>query len=385
MPIGLDGTPLASLKTGIGHYTFELARCLAQAAPSGQFELVSPAPIANTRADELDSTWPANLSVACPRLSRISRRYWWKIGLPLYAEKASYTLFHGTNYDLPAWSRCGTVVTIHDLSLLLHAQTHRPDLVTRARSRLPATARRSTLIITATESVKREICEHLSVEADKVVVTPYAPRRSFRRLPPEQTERVRRRLGVEDEFLLFVGTLEPRKNLLTLFRAFDEILRTTNLRPQLVIVGQEGWLMEEMFSYVKRSGINARLRFTGYLSEEELCALYSSCRVCVYPSLYEGFGLPPLEAMACGAPVIASRIPSLIETAGAARLVAPTDVSALARSIVGLLTSEDEWHHLSAAGLRHVAKFSWERTARLTLEAYGEALRRSGKSIRPAG
>ena len=199
----------------------------------------------------------------------------------------------------------------------------------------------------------------------------------FRPAPLEEIVETRRRLKIEDEFILFVGTIEPRKNLLTLVRAFEEIIRSTHFRPQLVIAGKKGWLTEELFSNIRKHGLEDRLRFTGYLPDEELRALYSACRAFVYPSIYEGFGLPPLEAMACGAPVITSRIPTLIETVGmeAARLVPPTDVHALARNIVELLSDENERQRLSSAGQRRASQFSWEKTARETLEVYREALK----------
>ena len=129
--------------------------------------------------------------------------------------------------------------------------------------------------------------------------------------------------------------------------------------------------MDESFAFMKNPAISERLRLTGYLSDEDLRALYSSCRVFIYPSVYEGFGLPPLEAMACGAPVIAGRIPSLQETlGGAARLVEPLDVDALAKSIVEVLEDENQRRALKAAGLEQAGKFSWEQTARLTLDVY---------------
>jgi glycosyltransferase involved in cell wall biosynthesis len=244
---------------------------------------------------------------------------------------------------------------------------------------LPLMSRTATMIVTPSESVRREVCQHLRVAPEKVVAVPEAARRIFRQMSPAQTAIVRERFGVEDEFLLYVGTIEPRKNLLTLVRAFAEILRTTPLRPQLVIAGKKGWLSDDLYTYIKASDIADRILFTGYVTDDELCALYSSCRAFVYPSLYEGFGLPPLEAMACGAPVIASDIGSIREVAGeAARLVDPTDVDALARSIVRLLEDEGERRHLSSAGLKHAAGFSWERTARALREVYDEARRRDG-------
>lgn len=380
MRIGLDGFPLAMPRTGIGHYTFELARSLALLSTDDEFELVSPVAFDPSLLAELkldDS--PSNLSAINPDRTRYSKR-WWAIGLPLYLRRARLDLFHGTNYEGPLWNTNSTVVTIHDLSLLLHADKHEERLARRARRRLPITARSSVMIITATESVKREICEHLRVRPERVAVTPYAPRRSFRPVPLKETIANRRRLGIEDEFILFVGTIEPRKNLLTLVRAFEEILRHTPQRPQLVIAGREGWLSDDLHSFIERSAVKDRLLFTGYLPEEDLAALYSSCSLCVYPSLYEGFGLPPLEAMACGAPVITSNIPTIVETvAAAARLVAPTDTSALAAAIIELLNDKAERSRLSAAGLERAAQFSWEKTASQTMEVYREALKRREK------
>ena len=161
----------------------------------------------------------------------------------------------------------------------------------------------------------------------------------------------------------------------TLVKAFSQILRETNLRPQLVVAGGQGWLMDETFSAMCDEEIRAHLCLTGYLNDDELRALYSSCRVFIYPSLYEGFGLPPLEAMACGAPVIASRIPALQETlSDAAILIDPLDVGALTRAIIGVLNDDGRKEQIGA-GNAHVKRFSWEQAAKLTYEIYSQALK----------
>jgi glycosyltransferase involved in cell wall biosynthesis len=240
------------------------------------------------------------------------------------------------------------------------------------------------MIITPSESVKSELCDLFRVSPDRVVAIPEAARSCFKPVTEQEAAQVRRELGIEDEFILFVGTIEPRKNLMTLTRAFAEVLRSTPVRPQLVIAGKKGWLTEELFSYVNGMEASERVRFPGYVPDEALSALYSSCKACVYPSLYEGFGLPTLEAMACGAPVITSRTPALMETVGdAALLVDPHDAQALAGAITGLLLSDDARTELSSKGLRRAAQFSWEKTARLTLEVYREAInRRAGTQSR---
>lgn len=375
MRIALDGFPLSSPKTGIGHYTLQLARALAEISPVDNFELISPFPFCDSVVQELQQASIANLRLNHPRAASFRRR-WWALGLPLFLRQNSFDLFHGTNYEVPLWNRRRNVLTIHDLSLLLHPEYHEPRLVRRSRRRLPLMIRSAARIIAVSESMKREMCEHLKIRPERIAVTPEAPRENFRPLPLAETLEIRQRLGIEPDFILAVGTIEPRKNLLSLVRAFDQILRTTELRPQLVIAGGEGWLMDELYSFIAKSGNAERVRFIGYTTDDELRALYSSCRISVYPSLYEGFGLPPLEAMACGAPVIASRIPAIEETVGqAAVLIDPTNVQELASSISQLWNDDRQRAQLSEAGLRHAAEFTWQRTARLTLDVYGEVLR----------
>lgn len=374
MLIGIDGFPLTKPKTGVGHYTFELARALALLEPTDEFQLLWHLPLDLT-AEQADI--PPNLcAVRAPRGKR-----WLAIGLPFYARRAHLALFHGTNYEVPLWPGCPTVLTIHDLSLLLHPETHERHLARRAKRRLPLMTRVATRILTDSESVKREICEHLHVAPDKIDVVPLAARSVFR--PLKETREVRQRLGVEDEFILFVGTLELRKNIATLIDAFEELLRATSVSPQLVIAGPQGWLMEELFASSERRALKNRVLFTGYLSDEDLRALYSSCRAFVYPSIYEGFGLPPLEAMACGAPVITSDIPAIKETVGAAaRLITPTDAGALTANLLELLTDVNARASLAEAGLRRAAEFTWERTAQMTREVYHNALRPATSAAR---
>ncbi len=374
MLIGIDGIPLKDIKTGVGHYTFELARSLALASPTDQLEIVSPFSFfpGDHSEDPLDG-WPPNLRLTQVQVNAWARN-WWTIGLPRYIKRRSLDLFHGTNFDIPLWKRCPAILTIHDLSDFLYPETHEARGVWRARRRLPFMARTATQIVTHSESVRREVIEHLQVSREKVIAIPAAARSVFRPLPPDQTIETRKRLGVEDEFLLFVGTIEPRKNLIVLLNAYRELLRATELHPQLVIAGKKGWLTDSLFSSLRELGIEERVLFTGYLSDNDLCALYSSCRVFIYPSKYEGFGLPPLEAMACGAPVIASSIPSIREVTGeSARLVAPAGSDDLAHAIVTLLRDENERQRLSVAGLKRAQQFSWNHTAQLMLGVYHQA------------
>ncbi|MDT7807402.1 MAG: hypothetical protein QOJ70_1215 [Acidobacteriota bacterium] len=379
MLTGLDAIPLTEPRAGVGHYTFELARALAHESPADEFELVYPSaypPVDFIKSESL----PPNLKEARVRVGALGRR-WWSAGLPRYAARRGLRLFHGTNYDVPLWGGAATVLTVHDLSLLIHPETHERRRVWRARRRLPLMARAANAIIVPTEAVRREVCEHLRVAEAKVFAVHEAARALFRRVEFAETESARRSFGIGHEFLLAVGTIEPRKNLLVLVSAFEEVMRA---RPssalQLVIAGGRGWLSEPLFEAVERSPARERIVLAGYVADDTLHALYSSCRAFVYPSLYEGFGLPPLEAMSCGAPVIAGRTPAVEEvTGGAARLFDPRDTDSLARVLLELVDDEPARRALADAGLRRAAHFSWQRTARATLEVYSEAMKRRMK------
>jgi len=234
----------------------------------------------------------------------------------------------------------------------------------------------ATLVITPTKSVREEVCEHLGIAREKVFVVPEAARRVFQPMPAVEAAVTRRRLGIGDDFLLFVGTIEPRKGLETLLRAFEQIAED-NKTLQLVVAGRRGWLFQSLLKEIRESKFSDRIRLTGYLDDEDLRALYSSCRVFVYPSIYEGFGLPPLEAMACGGPVIASRVTAVVEVCGeAALLIEPRSVSSLIIGINKLLDDEKLRSQLVAAGRRRAAQASWSQTAELTRAVYEEAIKR---------
>jgi len=368
MRIGLDGQPLTKPRTGVGHYTFELARALAILRPEDSFELVAPDAIPATIVR--DSETIPNLRLVSVKANLLMRR-WSSIGLPRYMRRARLDLFHGTNYQLPLMNAKRNVLTVHDLSIFTHPQTHDAQFARRARIRLPIMLRAATRIITPTEAIKDELTARFKLDPVRITVTPEAPRNTFSPMKREDTADVLQRLGIDNDFILSVGTIEPRKNLQTLVRAFARIGRNTDHQPLLVIAGGAGWLTDDFDRLVRESDFRERIRLTGYLSDEELRALYSSCKVFVYPSLYEGFGLPPLEAMACGAPVIASRIAAHEETLkDNARLVEPMDESALAKAIVDLVEDEKLRQSLAKAGRAHAANFSWQKTAERTWEVY---------------
>jgi glycosyltransferase involved in cell wall biosynthesis len=371
MRIAIDGLPLGVPRTGVGHYTFEVGCGVAAAQPNEQFELVSHSPFIS----DVKGQTPINLSLVQEPVNIFSRN-WWTIGLPLYIRRNSIDLFHGTNYDVPLWAGCPTVLTIHDLSLFIHPETHEQHRVNRARRRLPTMARIASQIIVPTENVKREVCEHLPARPEKVRVIPEAARKSFHPESSVTAKPTLDRLGIEQSFILYVGAIEPRKDILTLIKAFEDVYKHTNLRPQLVIAGPTAWLADDLQNYVNSSSVKDRLLFTGYVDDDDLRALYSTCTLMAYPTIYEGAGLPPLEAMACGAPVVTTDTGAISEMVGdAARLFPPSDHQALANHIVELFMDSNEREALARKGLKRAADFSWERTAAMTYETYLDVLR----------
>ncbi len=264
MHIGLDGLPLTAPKTGVGHYTFELASALAKLEGESRFDLLYPSTYPILSFPE-QAAVPVNLNLERVQVGPMGR-HWWSAGLPRYIRQKGLDLFHGTNYDVPVWRSCATVLTVHDLSLRLHPQTHTDRSVKRARRRLPVMLRSANAIITPSESVRRELHEIFKVPQEKIFAVPEAARECFRPLAFGETETSRRRLGIDDNFLLSVGTLEPRKNLAVLVNAFEEVVRA---RPdgisQLVIAGGLGWLSGPLFAAIEKSPVRDRILLTGYL------------------------------------------------------------------------------------------------------------------------
>jgi glycosyltransferase involved in cell wall biosynthesis len=373
MRVALDAIPLVAAKTGIGHYTDALAEWLARNHAEHQYDLLSPF---DFDFNNRNGHRPENLSKQFIPVRSLFRK-WWLVGLPALLRIYKIDVFHGTNYCIPVLAPCPTVVTIHDLSLFTQSHTHEELNVKRGRRRIPIMARRATRIIAPSEWTKREIVEYLGIRSDKIRVIFEAAREGMRPLTADECRGVLDKHGIRRPYLLYVGTIEPRKNLLALLRAYDELLRATPHRPQLVMCGGRGWLCDEVFKLAEELKLSDRVRFTGYVEDADLPALYSAAEAFVYPSLYEGFGLPPLEAMACGAPVIASNVSSLPEVVGAGGLTHdPNDVQGLAQSMAQMLGDETAREHFRREGLKQAAKFSWDRAARETQALYDELVQK---------
>lgn len=316
------------------------------------------------------------LPISDQRVSRIPtgnplvRILWEQSVLPTALARVRADLFHSMAFALP-WVRTSpTAVTVYDLSFVLHPEGFRQlnRLYLTAMTR--RSAQRADAVIAISENTKSDLVRRFGVAAEKVHVAYCGVEERFQPLLSAEVERFRSSRGLPDRLILFIGTIEPRKNLVTLMEAFA-LLKRKGLPHRLVVAGGLGWMYQPVFDAVSRLGLTEAVSFPGFVPADELPLWYNVADLFVYPSLYEGFGLPPLEAMACGVPVIVSDRASLPEVVGPDGItVSATDAEALADAIHRVLT-DAEWAKVVAErGLARAATFTWGRTAAATLQVY---------------
>jgi alpha-1,3-rhamnosyl/mannosyltransferase len=284
-------------------------------------------------------------------------------------------LYHEPNF-LPLEFDGPVVNTVHDLSILRFPETHPKQRVRAVGGGLPAAIERSDVVVTVSEFIAREIIETFSVDASKVVAIHNGVNASFQ---PRTAVEVRDCLAKHGltygSYVLAVGTLEPRKNIASLLRAYRKIPSDTRRHFPLVFAGMKGWHYNDIDREIKALVATGEIKLLGYLDGDELPQVYAGSSMLVYPSIYEGFGLPPLEAMACGVPVIASNRASLPEVVGdAGILVEPYDIDAIAEAIMSLIDDVEERDRRGRAGLERSRGFSWEKCARETIAVYKRVL-----------
>lgn len=354
-------------RAGISHYVEQTLLQL------GAIDRASRYDVYTTRGLTADALGlPPNFRVIPSRLPTINPRVripWEQLVAPLLLRRSRADLFHGVHSVVPLATRTPSVVTVHDLAFIRFTQTFRAynraylDFATRL------SVRRAARVLVVSEHTRREVVGMLGVPPEKVVVTPNAVRDHFR--PPERAalEAFRAQKGLPERFVLYVGTLEPRKNLTTLLEAYATVARSHDA--PLIVGGGKGWLYDAVFKRVEELGLRERVQFVGYVEEEELPLWYAAANVFVFPSIYEGFGMPPLEAMACGTPVIASNSSSLPEVVGDAGItVPPHDPAGFAEAIDRVLSDAELRQELRERGLAQARRFSWRTTAERTLAAY---------------
>jgi glycosyltransferase involved in cell wall biosynthesis len=283
-------------------------------------------------------------------------------------------VLHSPDFIPPHRPSCKSVITVHDLAFVLY-----PHFLTKESARYYGHIDQAVLwtdqIIAVSESTKRDTIQHLGVPEDKITVVHEAANPVFQPLDQDAAQaHVRQRFGVDGPFILFVSTIEPRKNVPTLLRAVWQLMECYKEDVKLVLAGGKGWLFEDVFAVIDELKLEDRVHLVGRVSSEDLNYLYNAAEMLAHPAFYEGFGLPPLEAMACGLPTIVSNVSSLPEVVGdAGFLVDPHDPDELTVAMWRLLNDSKLRQELSEKGKRQAARFSWERAARETLDIYRKA------------
>jgi glycosyltransferase involved in cell wall biosynthesis len=289
-----------------------------------------------------------------------------------FARREGIDLLHNVAFVGPLASTCQFIVTVHDLSFLFYPHSFRSLRRSYLRVFARMSVRRARRVIAVSESTKHDLVEVYGISPARIDVVHNGVDGSFQPLPADQVAAFRQQSGLPDRFVLFVGTLEPRKNIVRLIEAYARLPKG---RPPLVLVGGKGWFYDEIFGRVETLELTDEVHFAGFVPAEDLPLWYNAADLFVYPSTYEGFGLPPLEAMACGTAVITSTASSLPEVVGkAGHLVDPTDTVALATAMEQVLGSRDLQEQMQAAGLVQAAGFSWKKAAQQTVDSYRRAL-----------
>jgi alpha-1,3-rhamnosyl/mannosyltransferase len=297
----------------------------------------------------------------------------WRFNHPGKSWKAD--LYHEPYY-LPFRFSGPTVITVHDISHLRHSGTHPPRRVAMLNNRLPHAIAQSSQILTDSEFIKQEIISEFRVSPSKIHAVPLGVSSQFQPLGAGETRACLENYSLSHgRYFLAVGTLEPRKNLTHALRAFQALPSRLQETHPLVIVGMQGWLTETLETEIRSLEAKGKIRWLGYVPREHLPMLYAGAAVFLYPSLYEGFGLPPLEAMASGVPVVSSDQSSLPEVVGEAGIMlSPHDLEGWAQAMRSLIEDPEESKKRVQAGLARARTFTWEKCARQTLQVYRMAL-----------
>lgn len=307
----------------------------------------------------------------------LARILWEQIIQPREARRARLDLLHAPVYVGPLWGApCPLIVTVHDLGFYLFPELFRPQNRLYLQSFTRATVRRAAHVIADSESTCNDVVRLLGIPRSKITVVPVGIGEEMRPVrDPDVIEKFRRTRNLPEKVILFVGTLEPRKNVPLLLQAYALLRQRHKLEHRLVLAGGKGWYTQEIERTVHALGLEEVVIFPGFVPQPELPLWYNAAEVFVYPSLYEGFGLPPLEAMACGTPVIVSTALALTEVVSSAGIqVDPHDAEALAQALWTLLSDDDLRASLRQAGMERAQGYSWSRAAQETAKVYHRVL-----------
>ena len=393
MRIGINAFYLGAVTTGSGQYINHLIRQLARLGDESEYILVQDA---RYKIQDTGNLHPAPcilhpISTPFDPVSEDLAKLWFEqVAFPRACRRHSVELAHVPYFASPLFPTTPTVVTVHDLIPML-LPAYRGSILVRLYTLLVAVAaKRADIVLTDSEASKWDIVHLLDIPSERVRVIYLAADDIYQPVLDEhRLAGIRRKYGLPASYLLYLGGFDQRKNVPTLLKAFAQLAKDSRIgdwRVSLVVAGQLPDYGLDLAIQAKRSdffpdprpivqelGIGERVVFTGWVPEEDKPALYSGARALIFPSLYEGFGLPPLEALACGTPVIASNRGSLPEIVGdGGLLLEPDDVEGLTAAMERLLSDDTLWGDLQEKGLAHAARFSWEKTARETLAVYRE-------------
>lgn len=377
MRIGIDYTAAVRQGGGIGRYTRNLIRALAEKESRYQYTLF----VAGGWSEEdRMRPWPANFRLrSVPLSDRWMHVLWQRLRLPvpIQAIIGPLDLFHSPDFVLPPTGRTPAILTVHDLSFMRVPQYFVPGFRQYLQSAVSRAAQRARHILADSASTRRDLIELMSIESNRVSVLYPGVEARFRPVRDNaELAKIRSQYKLPERFILGLSTLQPRKNFDGLIKAFrillaerEDTLRIGDLH--LVIVGGKGWMYEETMALVQGYGLEQRIHFPGFANDSDLPAIYSLAEVFAFPSWYEGFGIPVLEAMACGVPVVAADNSSLPEAVGdAGLLVDAADIHALAEALAQLLTDQLLRARLIQNGYQQAQRFSWEEAAQQLLSTY---------------
>jgi glycosyltransferase involved in cell wall biosynthesis len=368
MRIGIDATALPPQPVGAGNYIVQLVRALARLESEDEFVVFSQAGKVSLLGTE---DRPEFRITTVPNLSPAVRLTWEQAMLPLVVKNLKIDVFHSLHYTRPLWLPCKSVVTFHDMTFFLFPQLHTGSKRLFFPLAIRASARLAQALIAVSENTRQDAIRLVNIPPEKIFTTPLGVDQSFRPIRDlEGLKIIRGKYDLPERFILYVGLVEPRKNLPVLIRAYRELIEVQR-DFDLVVVGRFGWMSEGLLAEVDRLGVKERIRFTGYVPQEDLPWVYNLSSLFVYPTRYEGFGLPALEAMACGVPVITTNVSSMPEIVGdAGFLVEPDSEESLKQAMAEVLADPGLSAEMAARGLERAKQFTWERTARETLRVY---------------
>jgi glycosyltransferase involved in cell wall biosynthesis len=374
MKIGIDTTSAVMQGGGIGRYTRELVQATLAQDTANEYVLFSAPP---PSSKSLEALFPANGRVThkiAPVSEQWLYRMWYRARLPISMQRftGKLDLFHSPDFVLPPVSgNIPTLLTVHDLSFVHFPEVYPQVLVNYLNKVVPWSVGRATHILADSEATKQDLMAVWQVPSEKVSVLYSGVSDLFARVEDEgMITAVRHKYNLgEAPYLLSVGTVQPRKNYQMLIQAFAPL--ANRFPHNLYIAGGKGWLYDEMMAEIEKQGLTDRVRFIGFVDDADLPTLYSAADLYLFPSIYEGFGLPMLEAMACGVPVIASDVSSLPEVGeGTAVLLPPHDPAKWTQKINELLADSEQQKQMTTAGYKQVQRFSWEKAATQLLLIY---------------